>query len=306
MHSIQSVTVPRHPIRVVSERTGLSTDVLRAWQKRYGAVEPGRTESGQRLYSDADIERLRLIAEAVRAGRNVASVANLSIIELTALLREDKADKVVGPVELERIIMAAMTLIEKMDSDQLELHLRRALMARGVDSFLEGVLSPLLTEVGNAWARGELSPAHEHMASAVVRRVLEWVIGSCETATNAPLVVLTTPSGELHELGALLAATAAALEGWRIRYLGPNLPAEDVALAVEQSAAHAVAISAVSMERAEVTKYFAGLAKSVDASVPVFGGGAAMRNFRINGVQVFSNLADFRTELAVVKAAVPA
>ena len=84
-------TTPRHPIAVVTERTGLSQDVLRIWERRYRAVVPTRGPGGQRLYSDADIERLTLLHDATRAGRGISRVANLADDALAALVDEDVA-----------------------------------------------------------------------------------------------------------------------------------------------------------------------------------------------------------------------
>lgn len=306
MPQIDPAELARHPIRVVSERTGLSPDVLRAWQKRYGAVVPGRSHSGQRLYSDADIERLRLIAEAVRAGRGVGQVAQLSSEQIVAVLREDKSSERTRADDTQATVALCRDLTAELDEEQLELQLRRALMAFGVDVFLEGVIVPLLAEIGEGWSRGELTPAHEHMASTVVRRVLEWVIRSAETGTDAPLLVLTTPSGELHELGALLAATVAALEGWRIRYLGPNLPAADLAHAVQQADARAVAVSAVHSRAQDIKTYFNALTKQLKGGATVFAGGSAVTGAKLSGVKVFESLQEFRTELAVLRVTGPA
>jgi DNA-binding transcriptional MerR regulator/methylmalonyl-CoA mutase cobalamin-binding subunit len=303
MSQSELAQTPRHPIRIVAERTGLTVDVLRAWQKRYGAVRPGRSESGQRLYSDADIERLRLIAEAVRAGRSVGLVAGLSSEEIIALIREDQTSTRPRADEVQRVVTHCLTLTGALDDAQLEIQLRRALLAFGVDTFLDGIAAPLLTRIGDAWESGELTPAHEHMASAVIRRVLDWVIASAETGDDAPLMMLTTPSGDLHELGAMLAATIAALGGWQVRYLGPNLPATDLARAAQQADARAVSVSVVHAEDTDLNKYFNDLVKELDGTT-LFAGGAAAQRVEVNGVRVFTNLQEFRSELAVVRAAV--
>src|SRR5687768_11395483 len=89
-HTSEATPTARHPIAVVSERTGLSQDILRVWERRYGAVSPTRTESGERLYSDADVARLRLLDAAVAAGRRISRVATLSTTELEALIADDR------------------------------------------------------------------------------------------------------------------------------------------------------------------------------------------------------------------------
>ena len=125
---------------------------------------------------------------------------------------------------------------------------------------------------------------------------------SCETAANAPTLIVTTAASELHELGALLAATIAALEGWQIRYLGPNLPPDDLALAATQAGAQAVAVSALMLDKAAVLSYFKALARQLPEKVVIFAGGAAVEKLKVPGARVFPALREFRTELAVVRA----
>ena len=85
------------------------------------------------------------------------------------------------------------------------------------------MLHPFLIAVGERWHRGDITPAHEHLASAVVRDTLGWVLATLEPQGDPPTIVVATPAGELHEFGAMMAAVVAAQAGWRVRYLGPNL-----------------------------------------------------------------------------------
>jgi len=243
---------PRHPIRVVSRRTGLTPAVLRAWEKRYGVVLPSRTDGGQRLYSDEDVLRLSLLHKAVEAGRNISQVAILSVGELEELVREDeREDRPLGssaPLETtqpERELERAVRAMEEMDSPGLERILTRAAMAFPVSVVVDDVVSPLLSTIGSAWAAGKVGPAHEHLATVTIRRFLEWMLGNVGVGQAAPVMVAGTPSGERHELGALLAALSGAAEGWRSVYLGPDLPAGEIAAAAIRMGAEVVALSLV-------------------------------------------------------------
>jgi methylmalonyl-CoA mutase cobalamin-binding subunit len=110
---------------------------------------------------------------------------------------------------------------------------------------MQHVLAPLIQRIGDAWEAGELRVAHEHMASAVIRTMLGNFVRVHSETSNPPALLVTTPSGQLHELGALLAAATAADQGWRVIYLGPNLPPEEIAGAYAQNRADALAISIV-------------------------------------------------------------
>jgi methanogenic corrinoid protein MtbC1 len=109
----------------------------------------------------------------------------------------------------------------------------------------EKVLRPLLARIGEEWSAGTLKVAHEHLASAVLRSFLGHMADTAQADPRAPLIVITTPAGQVHEYGALMAAVTAASSGWRILYLGPNTPAEDIASAVKQTSAAAVALSVI-------------------------------------------------------------
>lgn len=274
-------TEPRHPIRVVAQRTGLSAPVLRAWERRYGAVEPSRSDGGQRLYSDADVRRLQLLATAVDGGRTIGLIAELDEEKLQQLIDEDRETPVeprgdaVAP-DVERV-GHALHLIEEMRTEELEQYLMRSAVELRPHELVEGLVVPLLQEVGRAWQSGQMRPSTEHIASVAIRRFLEWVSTTNQPDPDAPLAVTGTPAAQRHEFGALLAGVIAAYQGWRVRFLGPDLPAEDIAGAAEKMGASMVALSAVHPRLdprgiEEVKKVRALLPDSVD--VVVGGAGA--------------------------------
>lgn len=272
--------VPQHPMRLVTRRTGLTPARLRIWERRYGVVRPGRTAGGQRLYSDDDVARLALLARATAAGHALAQIARLPREQLEDLLaREPAAPAAVArtPAGDALLIERLLGLVDRLDGAGLERALRRAALSHGATGFAEQVVAPLQRAIGEAWHRGTLSPAHEHLSSAVVRRVLTWLTGQLESGDRAPAVVVATPAGERHELGAALAAAAAAEAGWRVVYLGADLPAADIVGAATQARARAVAVSVMNGSdvaglSAELTRLAAGLGGKVPLIV---GGGAA-------------------------------
>ncbi len=242
----------RHPIRVVSRRTGLSRDVLRAWEIRYGLLDPQRSAGGQRLYSDADIERLHLIRRALEAGRRIGQVARLPVAELERLVAEDaRADRAAADgaagfssAETLEFLDASLEALESFQVRGLETVLNRAAASLPVSEFIDHVLTPLLIAVGDLWAAGRITPGHERAASTVVRRKLDQLRSSLNNP-HGPVLVVATPAGQRHEIGAMLAAAAAAAAGWRAVYLGPDLPAESIARAVTETSAMAVALSVI-------------------------------------------------------------
>ncbi|MFO7652379.1 MAG: MerR family transcriptional regulator [Candidatus Krumholzibacteriia bacterium] len=241
-----------HPIGVVARRTAIPPDLLRAWEKRYGAVRPHRTETGRRLYSDLDVQRLRLMKRLVEGRRRISDVARLGLDELKALVREDEREAVVPartrprpPVgTLQQLLKDAVDAAVALDRQRLEQVLQDAAVAFAPGQVRRELLVPLMESIGDRWQEGSLRVVHEHMASAIVRTILA-SIAQRQAADAAPVVVATTPAGQRHEIGALLAAAAASEMGWDVLYLGPDLPAEEIAAAAVQRAARAVMLSIV-------------------------------------------------------------
>lgn len=238
----------RHPIRVVARRTGLSQDVLRAWEARYQLVTPARTPRGRRRYSDADIEKLRLLRLAVEGGRRIGEVADLSATELAALIQEDTqaaGARDEGWRAARRYLPECLEAIQELDARGLETTLERAALVLGTVEFIERVAAPLMRAIGDLWAHDRLTPAHERLASSVVRRALGMLRTELEKNAEGPTLVVATPSRQYHEMGALMAAVTAATEGWQVVYLGADLPAASIAEAAKQRRAAAVALSLV-------------------------------------------------------------
>jgi MerR family transcriptional regulator, light-induced transcriptional regulator len=237
-----------HAIKVVSMRTGLSAHVIRIWEKRYGAVEPERTGTNRRLYSEEQIERLSLLRDMTRHGHSIGHVAKLPTEKLRELARESH-------VPIERTPLASITTptfldeciaaVKSLDAPGLEETLKRAAIELGAQGLLQRVIAPLVQAIGDLWRDGSITAAHEHFASAVIRIFLGHAARTFAGTENAPVIVVATPAGQIHELGALLAGAAAANLGWHVTYLGASLPAAEIAGAARQNRARAVALSLV-------------------------------------------------------------
>ena len=242
----------RHPIQVVSRRSGLSQDVLRAWENRYGLVIPARSPGGRRLYSDADVDRLRLIREAAAGGRRVGKLASLSADELRAMVQEDRRESVTHVPELngdaqatlsKTFVAESLEAVGNLDSDKLKHIVHKASHALAPTAFIDQVATQLMHKIGNLWFEGRLSPAHEHLASSVMSSILADLTAALQPGANAPRLAVATPAGQRHELGALVVTAAAQYEAWYVTYLGADLPAKDLGRASIQANASAVALS---------------------------------------------------------------
>lgn len=299
---------PRHPIRVAAKRSGLTPAALRAWERRYQAVHPGRSEGGQRLYSDRDVERLRTLRALTEVGRPISMVAELSTESAKELLLQDRtaigdpsvavaAEVAPGPLDPVDLVDEALRQVVALDPDGLERTLWRGTMTLGASTFLAEVVGPLLTRIGEGWVAGEITPGQEHLATGVVERTLARLTDAAGPTSGPGLVVATLP-GERHGLGARLVAAAAVLEGWSVTYLGTDLPESDIAGAAAGVGARAVAISVVQDRAGSSIPSLALLRELLDPKtlLLVGGGGAAgLDHDRLpEGVLVLDGLAGLR------------
>ena len=310
-------STPRHPMRLVIQRTGLSADVLRAWEKRYGVVAPERSEGGQRLYSDEDVERLTLLHRATSAGRNIGQICQLGLAELEALILEDESQRAARATRPERqasqaqyFFDAALAAIKRLDAVELDSLLRRAAMQLSAAVVVDDVIVPLLREVGESWHRGELSPAHEHMGTAAIRRALAWMSGSAIVSSAAPTVLVSTPANQRHELGAKIVATTAATEGWRVVFLGADLPADAIANAAIQAQVSLVALSMIfPLDDPELAAEVLRLRSLLPPRVLIVAGGpAAVANaaaLKADGLRIIEDLEQLRILLRSLHPAPP-
>lgn len=310
MTGIADLQVGRHPIGVVAERTGLSPDLLRVWERRYRAVEPSRAADGQRLYSDADVERLRLLRLATLAGRGIRQVAQLGTGELTQMVREDEAarqravrwEERAMPASVGEDVERALELARAVDASALDSLLRRTAAALGVPVFLDGLVAPMLRRLGEEGEAGRMAVAQEHLATAIIQRVLEGIIHFLVAPHGAPNLLLATLAGDTHKMGTLLAATAAAAEGWRVTYLAPDLPADEIATAAVAARARVVGVSIARLaEREQVLAGLRTLRTGLPASVPLLASGAGAVDLAPEldgqGIHIVANLAELRTAL---------
>jgi DNA-binding transcriptional MerR regulator/methylmalonyl-CoA mutase cobalamin-binding subunit len=293
-----------HPIGYVARRCGLTTHIIRVWEKRYAAITPSRTDTNRRLYSDADIERLILLKQATAQGHSISSVANLGD-DVLASLADRSDESTASPQELPKpaaevdgYLERCKNAVPRLDRHELEGAIREASMVLSVPYFLERLVAPFMRWVGEQWHDGTIQIAHEHFASAAVRDVL-YRFSTQEADSELPKIIVCAPNGNHHEIGALLAAGAATLEGWNAIYLGANLPVSEIYRVALEHDAKAVALSSTYMEDPpRLIADVKDLRELLPSSCPIFIGGesAIFNEANLNkvGAHYVTDLQDFR------------
>ena len=221
-------------IAEVEERSGLSSALLRQWERRYGFPRPERSPGGHRLYSEIDIEALKKIKEAISEGVAPSQAVKRYLEGLT----QD------GPRPPETLSLELEEALLRTDTESAERVLSEAYRLHPMESVVMDVISPCLRSIGDGWHMGRVSTAQEHLASTHLRGALQGLFNLMGGSLGPVLVVSTLP-GEQHEIGNLIAALFLRRAGYTVHYLGPNTPLSDVKSFAERTGAKAVVLSAV-------------------------------------------------------------
>jgi DNA-binding transcriptional MerR regulator len=276
-------TTPKYRIGAVSRLTGLSADVVRVWERRYGAIRPLRSDGGSRLYSDADIARLRRLRQAVELGHAIGQVAKLPEKELENLSARHRASFIVPQESSDPYDVARERFLEaisRMDVVSADAEISRAATLYPPRVIVKHIVAPLLTEIGNRWAHREFGIAHEHVATNLIRNLLSSLFRLYPPDETAETIVLATPVDERHEFGVLLGALIAATRGWRVVYLGTDLPSAEIVRTVKIVKARVLALSVVSSQNSRTEQELRTLSDQLPPFTKVWIGGIDAPRYR--------------------------
>lgn len=279
-------------ISAVERETGLSKDVLRMWERRYGFPMPARDENGERQYSVVEIAKLRSIKRLMDVGMRPGKIIALSQEELNAMadVRAGSRRDVIPPA-LERDIL---TMLKTHDVTSLQHTLANLLMRQGLQSFVLETITPLNRAVGEAWMRGELQVFEEHLYTEQLQAALRTAINAFPRQTGTPRVLLTTFPNEQHGLGLLMVEALLVPERVQCISLGPQTPLEDVRRAALAHKAHILALSfSAAFPLRQATDGLASLRRQLPATVQVWAGGEMTRRIRktLPGIVLIPDLA---------------
>jgi methanogenic corrinoid protein MtbC1 len=281
----------KYNIGAAALRTGLTAHVLRAWERRYRALRPSRTDGNQRLYTEKDVERLRLLGRLCRSGHRIGRIAGAPVDDLLALAVGTEAAADTGGArpapEAADLLARCRGAVEDMDGGRLGRLLETARVFLPIPRLLDDVVLPLMRWIGDRWKAGGIRIAHEHVATGVVRSLLDRIAVEAPPPDSAPLVVIATPPGEWHELGALAARVTARGRGFRVLYLGVGVPAAELEAMAElhRPAAVVLGVTFAAADRSTI-RALREIRKRLDGkSFLLIGGPAAARCARAAGVK---------------------
>lgn len=263
------------PISSVSQLTGVNTVTLRAWERRYGLIRPTRTEAGHRLYTEQDIERIKLILQLLDEGIAISRVQ--AALRIAAEREQAPAAAQEGPWQHYQQDM--LRAVGEFDEARLEQVYNESMALYPVDVVTRQLLLPLLEQLGERWMQVDTGIAEEHFFSVFMRNKLGARFHHRNSVNTGPLLVAACLPGEQHEFGLLLFALAAHARGYRIILLGADMPLAPIAAVVKRTGSAGIILSgSVECDAQQLQTELEELRRQT--GVPVFVGGSSARRYR--------------------------
>jgi DNA-binding transcriptional MerR regulator len=264
-----------YSIKAASQATGLTVETLRAWERRYGVIEPKRDSSGHRIYTACDVSRLRRLRETTDRGHPIGKIAHLSNEDLGCLLDDGDAEHPRrGAAQM--LIARILNSVENYLPEECDQSIAMAFALLPACEVIRDVLLPALHEVGERWHRGEFTIGQERIVSSAVRCHVCSLLNTYNRVAKGATVVFATFSGERQELGILMYAAVAASRALRVSYLGADLPPAEIGDYARRVNAAAVAISLVSPDDLSTSlRQLVVLRQNLTPAVEIWIGGAA-------------------------------
>lgn len=275
--------------------TGLSKDVIRVWERRYGLIKPTRGTNRYRNYSDEDVALLRYIKREMERGASIGSLAAQGRDRLLAQLHAEPSLPVLAESPFERLLAELITALDPLDRTAFERRLNGAVAVIPFEEALDRILLPLLVRVGDLWHEGRLGIAIEHYVTNLVRQKLFTAMNQLPVREGGLKVVVACPAGQYHDIGAQSIAYRCGLKGCRVYFLGADVPASALSAFCVQTRPDLVVLSipADAVEE-ELREYAREIMAALQSMCPVKAGGTgALRAKQIleqGGIEVLQDL----------------
>lgn len=251
--AIEQLDIPVYNIKAISHLVGLLPVTLRAWERRYGLLNPTRGDQGYRMYSERDLKVLRWIKAQIDTGMSISrAVEHLRDLQKNGVdpIDDNRASLSDASVSIDTVNRQLYEAVTGFDDTRANEVLRRAFAIYSVDQVLTRVVQPTLVEIGEAWQRGDLAIANEHYASQFFLRHLMSMLTTTMPPTHFQTIIAAGAPGEEHQIGLLILVVMLRWRGWDIKYMGPNLPLEKLLEALSPLQPNMLLFSATRSENA--------------------------------------------------------
>ena len=241
-------TVPEYNTRAVEKRTGVPADTFRAWERRHGLPAPFRTPGNHRLYSERDIAIIVWLKQMTDRGVSISHAVSMAQRRLEEVEQSPLAEQASAPgahtSDFVRLTDSLITAFSQFDAQRANQYMEEALALFGVETVCLDVIQPTLIELGAMWERGEICVAVEHFGTSFCMRKLSALFNASQPEFGEPTVVMSCVEGEMHEIGLMFSALILSRSGYRVIYLGSNLPGCELHEAIKSVQPDAVVLAA--------------------------------------------------------------
>lgn len=285
-------------VQMVSELSGVKPSTLRAWENRYGAVKPDRTNSKRRVYSSDDLDKIRLLKTLVDSGCAISQVANLPLSELKNLTYEMQSTQIkpnlkmslkgireLAPQTITIEVKEIVDAIKKYDFELVDQLITRYRLNLSPEEFVLKLCSPLFGEIGKLYEQGKLNISQEHIFSAILRDHLSYLRAALQNLVrfNHETIALCTPSGHRHEFGVILSEILVSFHSYKPFYLGPDYPAEPLYHLINKMKLKTLILGVTKLppehSKYDLDKYLREIDNHVGHKITVYLGGPQNHNF---------------------------
>lgn len=277
----------------VETLTGIKSHTLRVWERRYSFLKPSRTATNIRFYSDAEVRKLLNISILLNNGYRISKINNLGEDEFNELilnLKSNYSDKFED--DINRLILYMIDMNEQAFEELFQ----KNIMKNGLLTTILSLIYPFLNQVGLLWTTNKTIPSQEHFMSNLIRQKIISAIDLLKNPDDsAPRIILFLPEGEDHEIGLLLASYIAKSLGWRVYYLGQNVPVDNLDKVHELTKAKAFFTMFVAPKKEKYFMRFTSKAHKIDTTFFVSGNYDA--KYVSSNIQYISNPVDFTEQL---------
>jgi methanogenic corrinoid protein MtbC1 len=263
-------TEARYNTKAVVNETGVPADTFRAWERRYGTPMPHRTATGQRLYSERDIAIVRWLRDRTAAGLTVSQAVRLLTSE------HEMPEHELDPADWHSLRQGLVEALARLDPVRADTILAQAFARFPLDDVCLQLIEPTLVEIGERWHAGMLSVGQEHFASGFIRRKLHALLNVYDVVAGHMTIVAACMPGEQHDIGLLILSLALVRRGYRVVYLGADLPLEGLLPIVEQTHPVLVCLSASTTTSAEQIVPIATALRALPRAPIVVAGGRGL------------------------------
>jgi MerR family transcriptional regulator, light-induced transcriptional regulator len=215
----------KYSIKELERLSGIKAHTIRIWEKRYNIIEPERTDTNIRFYSDDDLKKIINVSVLNSHGIKISKIVGLSADELNVQVEELSESKNHAEIPIDQLVVAMLDL----DEEHFEEILAKYVKKYGFEKTVTGIIYPFLEKIGVLWLTGSVTPAHEHFITNLIRQKLIATIAALPIPSKkAHRAILFLPEGEMHELGLLFHHYLTRHVGFRTYYLGKSLPHEEL------------------------------------------------------------------------------